>query len=334
MKIEKVHTVLAIPDEWDNLATCFYQKKQFLLHSQNWNRCNQRYYLAYEDNRLVAGAVVYTLKLNLFTYSKFTLRVKMQITGIPCSVSCQGLIGNNQYAYELLEHIFSVEKGLCLALNLENTTGISRRIVVGKTVPAIVLKNNFSDWEEYLNKIRSDYRHRLRLVEEKSKDLKFQRGTCLRFNEKMYYQYLQVFDKSEAKLERLNLNFFKFLPDEFCLTTITIKDNLLGWFITLYADQKLYFFLGGLDYSLNEEYATYLRLLEEIIQLGIKLNVESIDLGQTAEEPKMRLGGENHKLYLAAFHKNLAVRLFLRSTIKLLEYKNKIPTHHVFKENV
>ncbi len=128
MKIEKVHTVLAIPDEWDNLATCFYQKKQFLLHSQNWNRCNQRYYLAYEDNRLVAGAVVYTLKLNLFTYSKFTLRVKMQITGIPCSVSCQGLIGNNQYAYELLDHIFSAEKGLCLALNLENTTGISKTI--------------------------------------------------------------------------------------------------------------------------------------------------------------------------------------------------------------
>jgi len=109
---------------------------------------------------------------------------------------------------------------------------------------------------------------------------------------------------------------------------------LLGWFITLYADQKLYFFLGGLDYSLNGEYAIYLRLLSEIILLGIKLNVESIDLGQTAEEPKMRLGGENHKLYLAAFHKNLIVRLFLRSTIKLLEYKNKIPAHHVFKENV
>ena len=332
MKVEKVHTVLSIPDEWDNLATCYYQRKQFLLHSQNWNRCNQRYYLAFEDNILVAGAVVYTLKLNLFTYANSSFPITMQITGIPCSVSCQGLIGKNQYAYELLDHIFSVEKGLCLALNLENTTGISRKLVVGKTLPTIVFKRYFSDWEEYLSAIRSDYRHRINLIEEKSKELKFHRLTCLNFNEEMYYQYLQVFNKSDAKLEKLNSTFFKFLPDDFCLTKVTLEDRLVGWFITLYANQKLYFFLGGLDYSLNEEYNTYLRFLIEIIKLGIRLNAESIDLGQTAEEPKMRLGGENHKLYLAAFHKNLIVRFFLRSAIKLLEYKNKFPAHHVFKE--
>ena len=334
MKIEKVYTVLSIPDDWDNLATCYYQQKQFLLHSQNWNRCNQRYYLAYEDNSLVAGAVVYTLKLNLFTFSNFSLPITMQIIGIPCSVSCQGLIGKNQYAYELLDHIYTVEKGLCLALNLENTTGISRRMIVGKTLPTIIFNKNFSDWKDYLAAIRSDYRHRIGLIEEKSNELKFHSFSCLNFDEEMYYQYLQVFNRSEAKLEQLNSTFFKFLPDDFCLTTVTLKDKLVGWFITLYTNQKLYFFLGGLDYSLNEEYNTYLRFLIEIIKLGIRLNVESIDLGQTAEEPKMRLGGENHKLYLAAFHKNMIVRLFLRSAIKILEYKTKFSVHHVFKENV
>ena len=141
MKIEKVHTVLSIPDDWDHLATCYYQRKQFLLHAENWNRCNQRYYMAFDENKLIAGAVLYTLKLNLFTYSKFTFPIKMQIAGIPCSVSCQGFLGNNRNAYNLYEYICTKEKGLCLALNLKDASAISRRIVVGKTLPTILFKN-------------------------------------------------------------------------------------------------------------------------------------------------------------------------------------------------
>jgi hypothetical protein len=226
---------------------------------------------------------------------------------------------------------FFIETETRLALNLENTTGISRKAILGNTLPTIVFKNKFSDWEKYLNSLRSDYRHRLRLVEQKSRELKLHRTSCLDFNRKMYFQYLQVFSRSDAKLEKLSFNFFKFLPEEFCLTEITYKDYLAGWFITLYADQKLYFFLGGIDYSLNRKYSVYLKLLNEIIKLGISLNAEIIDLGQTAEEPKMRLGGENKKLFLVAFHKNLCLRILLRTAIKMLEYKQKLPDHHVFK---
>ena len=83
MKIEKVNNALSIPNEWNILASCYYQRKKFLLHTQNWNPCNQRYYLAFENNHLIAGAVVYTLKLDLLTYAKMTLPIKMKITGVP-----------------------------------------------------------------------------------------------------------------------------------------------------------------------------------------------------------------------------------------------------------
>jgi len=334
LKIKKVNNVLSIPNEWDNLANCYYQRKQFLLHSQNWNRCNQRYYLAFERNQLVAGAVVYSLKLNLFTYSKMTLPVKIKIAGVPCSVSCPGIVGSTQQALKLYEHICSMENGLNLALNLENTTGISRRMIVGNTLPVIIFNHSFSDWDDYLNNLRSEYRRRIHLIEEKSIDLEFSSGSCKGFTKKMYDQYLQVYNKSNAKLELLDFKFFKYLPDDFCLTKATVNNNSVGWFITLNADQRLHFFFGGLEYSLNEQYAIYLRFLIEIIRQGIELGVESIDLGQTAEIPKMRFGGEYNPLYLITFHTNYLIRSILRSSIKLLEYKSNIPNHHVFKDQV
>lgn len=332
MKIEKVNNALSIPDEWNNLANCYYQRKKFLLHIQNWNPCNQRYYLAFENNHLVAGAVVYTLKLDLFTYAKMTLPIKMKITGVPCSVSCPGIIGSNHYALKLYEYICSEEKGLNLALNLYNTTGISRSMIVGNTLPTIIFNRSFSDWNDYLNNLRSCYRRRIHLIEEKSGELKFSKGSCFEFTDEMYQKYIQVYEKSNAKLELLKFKFFKYLPNNFCLTKVSVRNDLVGWFITLKADTTLYFFLDGLDYDLNEQYATYLRILIEIIRQGIEMGVESIDLGQTAEIPKMRLGGVHNPLYLISYHNNYPIRFLLRSTIKLLEYKNKFTNYHVFKD--
>ena len=60
----------------------------------------------------------------------------------------------------------------------------------------------------------------------------------------MYHQYIMVYERSNAKLERLEYRFFKYLPDEFKLTTATANGALVGWFITLDADSKLFFSLA------------------------------------------------------------------------------------------
>jgi hypothetical protein len=208
------------------------------------------------------------------------------------------------------------------------------KIIIGKTLPTIVFKNQFTSWEEYLNRLRSDYRHRIKLIEDKSYELISYNSPCLEFDEIMYNQYLQVHNKSEAKLEKLDYNFFKYLPDDFCLTSIKRKDLLVGWYITLHSDNRLYFFLGGLDYSYNEKYGTYLKILTDILRSGIFLRVESIELGQTAEIPKMRLGGISNPLSLAVYHQRQSFRFLLRSGIKILEYNNKVPQSNVFKEKV
>jgi len=326
----KLDNALSLPDEWDSLADCYFQRKKFLLHCQNWNPCNQRYYVGYENDKLIAGAVVYTLCLNLFTYYKLKLPVTMQITGIPCSVSSPGLLGEPNNASKLFKYVCSQERGLKLALNIDSAVGVPHNMFVGHTLPAIKFNNHFSSTDDYLKSLRSDYRRRFDLINRKSSVLQFSESCCSKFNIEMYHQYIMVYERSNAKLERLEYRFFKYLPNEFKLTTATANGTLVGWFITLNVDKELFFFFGGLNYSMNEELETYHTLLQQIIFQGINSGVKYIDFGQTAEVPKMRLGGQSQQKYMIADHSGI-INLLLRASKKLLEYKIDFPEHHVFR---
>ena len=330
MNTYKLDNAISLPDDWDVLADCYFQRKKFLLHCQNWNPCNQRYYVAYENDKLIAGAMVYTLRLNLFTYYKLSLPITMQITGIPCSVSFSGLMGESNNTSKLFEDICSQERGLKLALNIDSPEDAPRNMFAGHTLPVIKFKNDFSSTDEYLKSLRSDYRRRLDLINKKSSTLQFTQSSCSEFTIEMYHQYIRVYEQSNARLEKLDYRFFKYLPGEFKLTTATANGMLAGWFITLNANSELYFFFGGLNYSMNEKLEIYHRLLKEIIFQGINLGVKHIDLGQTAEIPKMRLGGEYQPKYMIADHSNM-INILLRASKKLLEYKNDFPEHHVFR---
>lgn len=331
MNTYKLDNALSLPDEWDVLAGCYFQRKKFLLHCQNWNHCDQRYYVAYENDKLIAGAVVYTLRIDLFTYYKMRLPVTMQITGIPCSVSSAGLLGKPNRTVKLFKYVCSQERGLKLALNIDSVEGAPRNMFAGHTLPAIKFNNHFSSTDDYLKSLRANYRRRWDLINKKSQDIQFAQSSCRKFTIEMYHQYIRVYEQSNVKLERLDYRFFKFLPNEFKLTTATANGILAGWFITLNADSELYFFFGGLNYSMNDKLGTYHRLLIEIIFQGINSGVRHIDLGQTAEIPKMRLGGESQPKYMIADH-SIMINTLLRTSKKLLEYRNTFPEHHVFRK--
>jgi hypothetical protein len=323
-----------LPDEWDRLADSYYQRKKFLIHCEKWNHCNQRYYLGYDRERLFAGAVVYTLQLNLFTYNKLKLPLVMQIVGMPCSVSSSGLFGKARSKMELFKFICSQEKGLKIALNIDSLEDAPNNLFNGHTLPSIEFNNDFTSVAEYLKSLRADYRHRIDKIKRKSNELQLSHCNCSNFDKEMYEQYRNVYDHSKAKLELLDYEFFKNLPNDFKLTTATLNGQPAGWFITLIADNEMQFFLGGLDYSLNKKLGTYHRLLMEIIFQGINSGVKRIDLGQTAEIPKLRLGGTVQSKYMIASHNNFIINTLLRNSKKLLEYGNTFPKHNVFRKAI
>ncbi len=331
-EITDVYKALDLPVKWDQTADDYFQTSEFLHHTEKYNPCNQRYYLLFQNGVFVTGAVVYTLKLDLLTYLSIPSPFRMNIAGIPCSVSAGGIIGNLDYLPQIIAYIKTREKGLHLYLNLASELMVEK-MISGKTLPTIIFTNNFISWEDYILAMRSDYRRRVRQISYPFSEIHKMQAVCSNFNRSMYEQYLEVLKHSKGKLETLSFDFFQKLPSNFNLTAFYGADKLIGWYITSVFKDKFYFFLGGVDYTLNHKFNTYFNILLSVVREGIEKGSSIIDLGQTAEIPKLRLGGKLVEKRMLGYHSSPVMRKLMKAGKSLLEYSAVFQQTNVFKDN-
>lgn len=326
----KISAASELPKEWDLLANCHFQKKEFLRHTEKYNPCKQRYYLLFNNNQLVAGACVYTLAIDLLMFINMRSPVKMQVVGIPATVASPGIIGDADVVKKLLQEIFKTEKGLIVGMNISPELNCEPAVSM-RTMPTIVMNHNFADWEEWNGSLRSTYRRRMNIIFSGFHGIKTHTSNCFCFDKKLYDLYLQIFKRSKSKLEKLSLEFFKYLPENYRLTTYSLNSRVISWHITLIDEGVLYFFFGGTDYAYNRKYNSYFNNIAGILKEAITQQYKTIDFGQTAEIPKTRLGGKVLELNLFVYHRNFFITKFLFLSRKLLQYNRKIPETHVFK---
>ena len=331
--IEIVKTAAALPEDWNRISKDYFQTKEFLLHTEKYNFCRQRYYLLFQKSLLKVGAVIYSIRLDLFTYLAIKSPFTMHIVGVPCSVSSSGIIGEQKLFSILFEEVRKQEKGMFLMLNLDNSLP-GAELIVGRTLPTMLFSNTFLSYAKYLSSIRAHYRRRLLKISEDFNEVEKKQLSCKDFTSEMHAQYMEVLKRSKGKLETLSQDFFQQLPPIFVLTAYTIKTQLLGWKITLLFGNKYYFFLGGIDYRLRLKFNTYFNLLLDVLNEGIESKAEVIDFGQTAEVPKMRLGCTLDEKNMLAYHSNPLFRKFLKVGKKALEYSTVVEEAHVFKTDI
>jgi hypothetical protein len=329
-EIKILHAACELPDDWDRSAAEYFQTREFLQHTEKYNPCKQRYYLLSINGIFKTGVVVYTLRLDLLTYLSIPSPVSMTIAGIPCSVSSGGIVGNRDYARQIIGTIKTMEKGLFLVLNMEPCLNVEK-MTHGKTLPTITIFNHFYSWEHYLSSLRAPYRRRIRQISVPFMGVSVKKMMCAGFDEEMYGQYRNVLKRSNGKLETLTMGFFRNLPLCFDLTAFYKDGKLCGWYITTTYGDRFYFFLGGIDYQTNKQYHTYFNVLLAVLKDGIESKAQVIDLGQTAEIPKVRLGGIPVEKSMLAYHSNRIIRLLLDAGKSLLEYSVKVKETHVFK---
>lgn len=322
-----------LPDAWDTLAGTYFQTRAFLGHLEIYNPCGQLYYLVSNDNVPVAAAVQYHLMLNLFTYGRYELPVQMHIIGIPCSVSACALMGEQTVLHNLIEYIFHKQPGFSLCLNAPSRA-LFASCPTGNTLPSTVLINTFHDFTAYLNCLRAGYRRRYKLITDCFQGVTKIPLATKDFSEAMYQLYLDVLASSKGKLETLTFDFFKNLPEPFALTAFYDHDQLLGWYITCNWKAKFDFFLGGVNYRLNEQYQTYKNMLYQILADGIAAGAVEINLGQTAEVPKLCTGASLVPLYMAGYHSHPLVNTLLKIGKKLFSYNEQFPRFHVLKKAI
>ncbi len=319
-----------LPDAWDALCLSIFQRRPFLAHCEHHNPCRQHYYLLYRRGDLAAGAVVYSLSIDLFSFMGIPSPVRMQVVGVPCSVSSAGLMGEADAREALLDHIGWNERGLILALNLPPHAaagGFAR----GRTWPTYVLNNRWTRWEDYAASLRSAYRRRLTRTERWMEGLDVATRPCSAYTEPMHRLYESVHARSNARLEKLRDDFFRNLQEPFRLTTFSRAGRLMGWVITVLDRGTFSFFLGGQSQD-SDSCALYLAKLATVVRMGIEAGAERIELGQTAGIPKARMGSEPVELAMFGRHTSGLLNPLLRRLAPWLSYRDRFPRARVFRE--
>ncbi len=332
MKIIIKNSAKEIDPNWDYLNNSVYQNRNFLNHVEKYNPCNQRYYLGYNEDVFVAGAVVYSLKVNVLTYAKYCINLPMVIIGIPVSVDAHGLVGDNDFFEELISIIIKKERGLILCLNYNTPLNIRNSIEM-QTLPTLVHDKCNTTWENYLQSLRHNYRRRILSAEKKFLGVSFEENLCSQFTDEHYQLYLNIMKCTKTKLETLSYHFFSKLPEEYRLHSFYAENQLITWHITIFNREIYYFLFGGLNYVLRNKYDAYFNNLIQIMKEATVLKSGSINLGQTAEISKNRLGARLIEKKMFLYHRNILVRMLFRLCKNLLGYKMNTTEVNIHKIN-
>lgn len=296
---------------------------RLLKHS---NPLKQRYYYIEDDTRY-AFFTLYENRMNLFTFGKAELYINISTIGFPCSLSCSGILTND--IDWVLEYIKTI-RGCKLVLNLDERSDV-KGMAFGETLPSCVLKlkKEQVSIDAYTDSLRSSYRRRIKLAAERCKDIRI-----INDHENItdvHPLYLQTYEKSEYKLERLEKDFFDRTEGE---RLVFLKnDDPLGFVLLKVNGRELIFMLCGMEYRDGVCNADlYYYMLLKIVEYAIEHKCTSIDFGQTSEKTKLKFGAVLKKKYFYAHHSNPLINMIAMAGRHMLEYRYSFPEYRVFKE--
>ncbi len=322
-----------LPQEWDSIiGENLYLKRSFLSFIEKTEvDYSPKYYLFYDGNKADSCFVAFRRKkYNLGMFTKINLKISVTLIYLPMCVTQSGVVLGNVKA-EVIQKIKSI-KGYKMILNLskEELQGFED-FAIGLTCPKCVLRSDFLSFEDYIRALRSDYRNRFRKVMKKSEELTIRFiDNKKEFTNTHYQMYLNVLGNSRIRIETLSKEYFE--GEQFKVFVAECDKKPVGFIQLLENGDELIFEFVGLDYTYNERFSVYPRLLFEIIRYGIEHGFKRIDFGQTADDIKLKLGSEYIYLYAALHHSSKLVNFFCKKLAPYIEYKPIKTEYHVFKE--
>ena len=310
---EKLKLKIKMPYPFDKRLICLLK---------DVNKFEQEYYYI-ENGKDYAFFILYKNKMNIFTFGKLKLFLNLKVIGYPCSLSNCGYITNNErFMFDYIKTI----NGAKLVLNVSNPILIED-MTVGETLPTCIFKNTFSSVDEYLTSLRSGYRRRINIAINNCKDIEIKEINDNSID--VYDLYLNTYNKSNYKLEKLEKGFFEKIEAQ---KLVFLKNNKPVGFVLIKQDNdKLIFMLCGMDYQYDTT-DLYYYMLFNIIKYAIEHSCEIIDFGQTSEETKMKFGALLEEKYFYAHHTNPILNCAVKLGKNILEYKYDFPEYRVFKE--
>lgn len=318
-----------LPAEWDSLTKDnVYLSRRFLSFIEGTEKeYSPTYYLFYEGERLDSCFVTHRRKkYNLTMFTKWNTPITVTFVYLPMSVTASSMVVG-KLKKEVFEKIKSI-KGYKMTLNLpfNDVEGFA----VGLTCPKCILDLPFSDFDDYVNALRSNYRTKYKKVMKNSAPLTIRFiDNKTEFSDGLYRLYLNVLEKSRLRIETLSKEYF--MGDMFKIFVAEKDGKAVGFVQLLENGSELIFEFVGVDYDYNEEFSVYHRMLYEIIRYGIEKGFKTIDFGQTADDTKLKLGCRYVTLYAALHHSNPLINAVCKKIAPRIDYKPLTTKFTVFK---
>ncbi len=323
--VNVMRSAAALPDDWDTVAgDNYFLKRDSLVALESANPCDQRYHFT-GDSGYTSIAVTYRHRINLLSFGVGALYLPVTIVGIPCSVSCCGYRFYPDSEAAMVSHLRGL-RGMKLVPNSgeEEIVGFTS----GFTLPSCVLNICWRTFSEYISSMRSHYRYRVRKAIARWDKVEAKEVRRSDFGDDLYPLFESVYSRSKFKLEKLGISFFQTFPAE--IVQFSVGGEIIAFVQMLRKGSEMIFMFAGMDYGLCERYDTYMNILLYIIRRGIDGGCRTIDLGQTTEAVKGRLGCQLAEKRLHAAHSNPLFNRALKRMSKWLGYSYAGEAYNVF----
>jgi predicted N-acyltransferase len=211
-----------------------------------------------------------------------------------------------------------------------------------ETPPAHVFERRFDSFQAYCASLRSHYRKEVRRSTRKLERagvkvvvINDPARVLAAYTPGLHELYLDMVRRAAMKLEMLPIEFFRELVLRFgdCVDLILLIEGArtlaLAW--CLHLEDTYFCLFGGVDHERNADLDLYFNLVYGALDAGLRRNVARIEVGQTAEGFKARLGCGQEKLFAYARGVGWPRSWLIKHGANLLVHRlPPAPTRHVY----
>jgi predicted N-acyltransferase len=186
---------------------------------------------------------------------------------------------------------------------------------------------NFKDLNDYLATLSYSTRKGLRRKLKQLDNLRIEEHNGLPPHmEQIYQLYLNTYNKSELKFEKLTIEFFESLaglmPNQCRFVLYYMQEKLVGFNCLLLGNGVLMDKYIGMDYEHSKQFNLYSLSWLYNIQMCIRDGFHTFQSGQAAYETKLSLGAKLEQTYVFFKHRNRVINPILKLASRALAYGN------------
>jgi hypothetical protein len=321
-----------LPAQWDVLAGDNYAlQRRFLRVLEGASDSTKSYHLFHDDRGVLDSIAVLqkVRRFNLSQYTPFNMPVAANLLHVPLSVSRPGIVLGDRTRVQVESFVRGLP-GYSLVLNWREP-GTFAGMVAGTMSPQVSLRIRWKTFEDYLGAQRSAYRRRLRKAFDRGRELRFRfLEDNNDFDERFYDFYLRLNRTSRIRVERLDISWFR--SDLGRILLCEVGGRPQGFAQVIENGKELVWAFVGHSQQDNAERDIYLNLILHLIRHAIENGYEEFEMGQTAEDAKLRLGGRYTPLKALIRHANPMMHLGCRLTMPWLSCRPIPDNFRVFRD--